>query len=105
MIYIDENSTDVMLPKVSFDRAVKIRFTNQLTHSEFDYPREDTGTTTYYVIDFEALKNLFEVGQYDYKILNENDEVISEGILQFGNFESQNKAHEAEPVNIIQYNG
>ena len=115
MVYINDNSQSILLPRVSNTVATKIKIENQLTHWEhiFEFGDETTklhcemGPTFYVVTNLIWLISTLEtvgVGQFNYSIIAENDEVISTGILQYNEYTSDHKQYESE-IHIIQYNG
>lgn len=104
MIYIKKTTTELILPKIVFDEADTIVFTNQLTHSKITIPVVDTTPLEYkYTFDITSSVNRFSVGQYDYKVLG-NNIILSSGIAQFGEFSQTPKVYTAD-INIKTYNG
>lgn len=102
MIYINKDTTEVLLPKVVINDAVKIRFISQISHSVSEENIVDDGNTTYYKITLQNKD--FEVGLYDYTILGTDDIVLSQGIMQYGDYVPSTTEYNGE-TNIIVYNG
>lgn len=101
MVYINKNSTIVTFPKVSvkFDR---LNFENQVTHIGFDLDiNYITDGNLLYIIDITSIIDRFDVGQYNYWFMYEN-EVVDSGILQFENFDSDNIQYDNK-IEYIQY--
>ena len=102
MIYINEQTEEVMVPRVSTVEPDRIVFTNQLTHEEYTYPIvDDEGTTTHYL--FRMPFPIFEVGMYDYKIYDSENNVLAIGMAQYGDYIPDTK-HYTNETKIIQYN-
>ena len=56
-----------------------------------------------YEIDLTPVIYMFETGQYDYQFINNKQEVICSGIIQFNGYNSNIIEYEFEQ-NVIQYN-
>lgn len=102
MIYINELTEEIMIPRVSIVEPDRIVFTNQLTHEEYTYTVTDEGTTTHYL--FKLLLPDLETGMYDYKIYDGQNNVLAIGMAQYGDYLPDAK-HYTNETKIIQYNG
>lgn len=102
MIYINELTEEIMIPRVSIVEPKRIVFTNQLTHEESTYLIMDEGTSTHYL--FRRPFPIFETGIYDYKIYDEQDNVLAIGMAQYGDYIPDTK-HYTNETKIIQYKG
>ena len=104
MVYIDKNSKIVCFTRHSDDiKFTKLRFENQVTHAvfeltEFNYTDD---SKLLYNIDITPVIHLFEVGQYDFDFLF-GDDIVSSGILQFGDYQTDEISYENK-VDYIQY--
>ena len=104
MIYINENTEVIKLPKVDSGEAASFIVENQISHEIMNFEVTDlTPEKHYYTFDIFDLDNFVD-GQYDYKIMNESGRLLSEGILQYGDFVQNNTVYQ-ENRNTIIYNG
>lgn len=102
MIYIDENSTTVIFPRVAISNPNEVTFTNQTTKETFGVGVEDkTNNRNYYSFDIGSIIMKFTNGQYDYAI-KDNGKVIGTGIIQYGDYIVNNDKYNAD-IDIIQY--
>lgn len=107
MIYIDENTTNIYIPRVQTEGEPTVwKITNQVSHEESTFEVLDiSDNNTMYKFNISAYTASIEVGQYDYEVLDENNDVLYSGIMQFGDYApAEPVAHNVEN-NIIQYNG
>lgn len=100
MIYIDNNSKRVNFPRVG-KVATELICTNQTSKIDIVLPVVDS-TGKYYVVDFTDYIQRFENGQYDYIFRDDNDEYITSGLLQFGDYNSSNTQYKIN-IDFIQY--
>lgn len=106
MIYLDENTTIVNIPRVSAIEGNRIQFVNQITHNNFKFNFTDLSeNSTFYTINFSSQLSKFETGQYDYVILSGNKETGDCGIAQFGDYKPIVTDYKNNNDEIIQYNG
>lgn len=104
MIYIDENTKTVKFPKVMILDAAFLICENQISHQVLTFNVIDsTPTKHYYTFELDDLSQ-FTDGQWNYKITNNDDIVLSEGILQYGDFVPEKTIYK-ENRNTIIYNG
>lgn len=104
MVYIHNNVEITQFPKESHKTVTKLVFENQITKDKTIMYEPFVGNYTYvYKVDLSSIMDWFEIGQYDYYFYNE-DEIISSGILQFGNYQNQIHEYESDKNTIIQYN-
>lgn len=101
MIYINENTTEIRIPKVEFTGLSSLVFTNQVTGRTImvDEPEDLSQNNVYYTIDITDYISEFINGQYDYYIKN-NDDIVASGIAQFGEYVPEIKTYQA-PINEI----
>lgn len=103
MIYVNENSTVVKFPKVSFYEARGLRVVNQVTKKETGWDVVDlTPWDRVYTFSLEGLVGELENGQYDYFIEEERGGVISRGIIQVGDYKEEVNVYESN-IEIKQY--
>lgn len=102
MIYINENSNFVLIPRYNSRRVESIKFINQTTKEEIDSSLSDDGGKYFYKFDFSNFIDRFEVGQYKY-IINGEDGVLTTGIIQYGDY-IPSKSEYQNTVETIQYN-
>lgn len=104
MVYINKNSGIVKFPKVSNQSFTEIIFTNQTTNQIITLGVGYVGgNSNVYEIDLTPVIEMFETGQYDYEFINNKQEVICSGIIQFNGYNSNIIEYEFEQ-NVIQYN-
>lgn len=103
MIYVNENSTVVKFPKVSFYEACWMKVVNQVTKKQVEWGVVDlTPWDRVYTFNLEGLVGDLEEGQYDYFIEEEGGEVISRGIMQVGDYKEEVNVYESN-IEIKQY--
>jgi len=105
MIYLDKNTNEINIPVVDSTGISKIKLEHQITHNVIeltDIVTEWKGT--YWNVTINSSLANIENGQYDYKLISSGDNVIEEGILQFGDYipTVTNYTHDDT---IIQYKG
>lgn len=82
MIYINKNTTTVLVPRTNFtDIQNRIVVTNQISNYTYEYHLDDISTDSDY---YEYVKPSFDVnryaGSYDYKIMCD-DIILASGIV------------------------
>jgi hypothetical protein len=108
MVYINENSGTVTIPKHIFtqDSTFTLLLTSNLSNDVVLV--KDSGNistnTNYYKFALGSLDNL-NVGEYTYKLFNEDSEVIETGLLMFGNLDRTVIVNNTFNKEKIQYNG
>ena len=101
MIYIN-NSTDwVEIPRFSAKLGDRLVLINQITKVELSVNFEDDGLGSYYRIPVGDIINKFETGQYDYYLYG-GDFDLGKGILQFDDF-SKKVVEYNDDIEVIQY--
>lgn len=104
MIYINDDSQYILVPKIVDGIPVKLLFRNQLTGAEITKSVTDlTPTKTFYKFELGDL-TVFTEGQYDLSVLDDEDEVLATAILQFGEYVVTPEEYESSN-NTITYNG
>lgn len=105
MVYIDENTVDVRFPKVMLAEVSYLVCENQISHEVITLEVTDmTPSKHYYTFELDDLSK-FTDGQWNYKITNTNGDILSEGILQYGDFVPEKTVYKKENSNTIIYNG
>ena len=101
MIYIN-NSTDwVEIPRFSAKLGDRLVLINQITKVELSVNFEDDGLGSYYRIPVGDIIERFETGQYDYYLYG-GDFDLGKGILQFDDF-SKKVVEYNDDIEVIQY--
>ena len=105
MIYINENTNVVQIPKVATSAQANLRFTHQLTGRTIvlENPEDLTPNNAYYAIDLTDYISEFLTGQYDYVITGVTGEILASGIAQFGEFTPEIKTYETPESEIKTY--
>lgn len=105
MIYINENTNVVQIPKVALPALANLRFTHQLTGRTIvlENPEDLAPNNAYYAIDLTDHISEFLTGQYDYVITGPNDEILASGIAQFGEYVPEIKTYETPEPEIKTY--
>lgn len=105
MIYINENTTVVQIPKVAPSAQANLCFTHQLTGRtiKIENPVDLAPDNAYYAIDLTEYISDFLVGQYDYVITGVNGEILASGIAQFGEYVPEIKTYQTPESEIKTY--
>lgn len=104
MIYINKTSEEVIIPKIVFNEPFKLICEHQIKHNIIELPVVDKASNkTYYTFNIEISEDWVD-GQYDYKLLDSEDNILSEGILQFGDYTPNNKNYITSKTTKV-YNG
>ena len=105
MIYINENTNVVQIPKVALSAQANLRFTHQLTGRTItiENPVDLEPNNAYYAIDLTDHISEFLTGQYDYVITGVTGEILASGIAQFGDFIPEIKTYETPESEIKTY--
>lgn len=105
MIFINENSLGVVIPKhqMVIQDIFRLELVHQTTKQKFVFDNltnySEQGKLYLFQSDFSGLI----VGTYNYYVYGEN-ELIEEGLLVYGDFESENTQYEKNNT-TISYNG
>lgn len=108
MVYINENSGTITIPKhinvdgSGFTMILTSNMANDVTVVENGGNISTNGM--YYKFALDNLNQL-NVGEYTYKLYNDSDSVIEEGLLMFGKFDRQPIVNNTFRKTKIQYNG
>ena len=108
MVYINDNSGTVTIPKHtlpfgdSFTLVLSSNMTNDVTIVNDGGDISTNGL--YYKFTLSNLNQL-NVGEYTYKLYDESNSVIEEGLLMFGNFDRSPIVNNTFRKTKIQYNG
>lgn len=108
MVYINENSGTITIPKhinvdgSGFTMILTSNMANDVTVVENGGNISTNGM--YYKFTLDNLNQL-NVGEYTYKLYDESDSVIEEGLLMFGKFDRQPIVNNTFRKTKIQYNG
>lgn len=101
MVYLTENSTKVLFPRISSQEITLITFTNQITKEIIECEvTDETTNSNYYTVDLSNYH--FTIGQYDYTLYSDNVSVGT-GIMQFGEYKPEYKIYDTEII-FKQYN-
>lgn len=83
---------------------MKLVLINSLSKEKYELIVRDNGSTmNYYKLEINLYDNMAE-GEYEYTLLDDNNNEISNGLLQLGNFTQNNKQYSDKKTNIV-YNG
>lgn len=83
---------------------MKLKLKNNLSNQEYILDVRDAGSTmNYFKFDIN-LPNNMDDGQYEYELIDDNENVISNGLLQLGDFTQNNKQYSDKKTNIV-YHG
>ena len=102
MIYINADTTSVVMPKYSPLIPTHLVLKNNLTNVIYTFEVEDkTHSFSFYTFDIDPSDLI--VGEYTYEI-KDNDVVLSQGLIQFGEYD-RTKTEYDKNNDIIVYNG
>lgn len=101
MIYINNSTEFIEIPRFSAKLGDKLVLTNQITKLELSVTFEDDGLGSYYRIPVGDIIDRFETGQYDYYLYG-GDFDLGKGILQFDDF-SKKVVEYNDDIEVIQY--
>ena len=83
---------------------MKLVLINSLSKEKYELIVRDNGSTmNYYKLEINLYDNMAE-GEYEYTLLDDNNNEISNGLLQIGNYKQNNKQYSDKKTNIV-YNG
>lgn len=102
MIYIDNSTKIIEIPRISLQIGEKAVFVNQTTKAEISVEFADDGNGNYYKVPIEDNIKYLDAGQYDYYILNNSGDNIAGGILQFDDF-GRDLVEYSDDISVIQY--
>ena len=104
MIYLDENTKRVYIPKTQMINPNTIEFENNITHNKIEFDVYDLNPNVIkYDIDLTQNLSLFTNGQYTYRLWSETHDLLSSGVAQFGEFNSAEATDYNANVDIIEY--
>lgn len=101
MIYINNSTEFIEIPRFSAKLGDRLVLTNQITKVELSVNFEDDGLGSYYRIPVGDIIERFETGQYDYYLYG-GDFDLGKGILQFDDF-SKKVVEYNDDIEVIQY--
>lgn len=84
---------------------MKLKLKNNLSNQEYILDVRDAGSTmNYFKFDIN-LPNNMDDGQYEYELLDDNENIINIGIIQVGNYLPQKEIKYNNKDKIKVYNG
>ena len=101
MIYINNSTEYIEIPRFSAKLGDRLVLINQITKVELSVNFEDDGLGSYYRIPVGDIIERFETGQYDYYLYG-GDSDLGKGILQFDDF-SKKVVEYNDDIEVIQY--
>lgn len=101
MIYINNSTEFIEIPRFSAKLGDRLVLINQITKVEISVTFEDDGLGSYYRIPVGDIIDRFETGQYDYYLYG-GDFDLGKGILQFDDF-SKKVVEYNDDIEVIQY--
>lgn len=101
MIYINNSTEYIEIPRFSAKLGDRLVLINQITKVELSVTFEDDGLGSYYRIPVGDIIERFETGQYDYYLYG-GDFDLGKGILQFDDF-SKKVVEYNDDIEVIQY--
>ena len=101
MIYINNSTEYIEIPRFSAKLGDRLVLINQITKVELSVTFEDDGLGSYYRIPVGDIIERFETGQYDYYLYG-GDIDLGKGILQFDDF-SKKVVEYNDDIEVIQY--
>lgn len=101
MIYINNSTEFIEIPRFSAKLGDRLVLINQITKLELSVTFEDDGLGSYYRIPVGDIIERFETGQYDYYLYG-GDFDLGKGILQFDDF-SKRVVEYNDDIEVIQY--
>ena len=101
MIYINNSTEFIEIPRFSAKLGDRLVLINQITKLELSVNFEDDGLGSYYRIPVSDIIERFETGQYDYYLYG-GDFDLGKGILQFDDF-SKKVVEYNDDIEVIQY--
>ena len=103
MVKIDQFLEKIVIPKHTNPESTSFRleFYNKFTGIKYTlFDLVSTGSELLY--EFEVEHNTYPVGEYDYKLYDENDNIIEIGLAVYGDYRAEHKEYEPE-LNSIAY--
>lgn len=103
MIYIKKDETSIMIPKYTVQEGdYSLIITNKLSNKSkrFDLLEDTTPKKLYFTfegLDFSELEN----GECEYKVINEDGRLFTNGLLVVGDYVKTIVTYEKENTNII----
>lgn len=105
MIYINENSGSINIPRHTFtDGYYTLILTSNLTNRIVLVDDKENISTNDLYYKFEISTEELTPGEYTYELYN-NEVVIEIGLITFGSYEKSNVEYEAFNPFKVQYNG
>ena len=101
MIYINNSTEYIEIPRFSAKLGDRLVLINQITKVELSVTFEDDGLGSSYRIPVGDIIERFETGQYDYYLYG-GDFDLGKGILQFDDF-SKKVVEYNDDIEVIQY--
>lgn len=84
---------------------MKLVLINSLSKEKYELIVRDEGSTmNYYKLEINLYDNMAE-GEYEYTLLDDNDNELSNGLLQIGNYKPQKEIKYNNKDKIKVYNG
>ena len=86
---------------------MKLIFINSVDKKEYEFSVTDLeDSKLYYHFNNFELPNDIDDGQYDYFLYDSEDELVAQGLVQIGTYESDHKVYSKEPKQTYkQYQG
>lgn len=103
MIYVNNLSTEVIIPKYRVSTPYFLKLRNNLTNQELKVEVEDT-TPDKLVYTFSIALGDLTTGEYTYTVLDEEEKELAEGLMMYGEFNRDRTEYQSDN-NIITYEG
>lgn len=102
MIYINNSTNWVEIPRFSAKLGSRFVLINQITKGELSVDFEDDGLGSYYRISVSDIVGRMETGQYDYYVYGDGSVDLGKGILQFDDF-TKKVVEYNDDIEVVQY--
>lgn len=106
MIYINNNTTNLIVPKFVNDTPYKIVFTGQTDKNQYTFELYDNtpNNKVCYTLPVSDDMRQLKTGQYDYAVTSIAGDILSSGILQIGEFTVEQTKYNVKK-DIVSYEG
>lgn len=82
-----------------------LRLVNTLTNADFNFDVEDNKHSNMFFSFNINIPKDFDEGEYNYYVIDEDGSILSQGLLRYGDYKTENKVYNEQNKTIKQYMG
>lgn len=90
---------------ITKDKVMIFKLTNTLSNKEYEFNVEDNKISKTFFSFTLTLPNGMDEGEYNFYVIDEDGSILSQGLLRYGDYKTENKAYNSQNKTFKQYRG